>query len=703
MSESPPLAPPRHRRWLTRSRRVWLWSLLLGLLAAAATAGVDWFDRYNQANWVNTLSLSAYDTALNLLIATRGTEPARESPVVLVPVNQRTEQQLQTAMPFPRSFHAVLLRQLKRLGVRVVAFDMVFSPGSPEDAELAAAIRDCGRVVLACDDEVQEELRGEGQERYVTRRLNGAVPALRAAAVEGWVRLPKDADDAIRRFQWYTDIRPVGAREPVLLPAFAAAASALYWGQDPATAIRGVDSGRFGSHRVTLVEEPEEVARAAAARNPAYLDTVGGPTSYIDYVGPAGRTLPMFPYEEVVTLGEVLPGDGPVSAEQLARVDRRRLAGLRGKVAVVGVFSNFQDIYKSPVSSPETRRPQMAGYEIQANAIHTILAGDYIRSASERAQWWLLVSTCLLVALVTRRLNPITGLLATGVVVVILTASAATLMAQWRFWFDPVRACLGIVFAYAFEMAFLQATERRHSAEIRSHFGRQVGQGVVQEVLREDRDLAIGGQTCEVTLLFSDLKGFTTFSERLSAPALVTLLNRYFDAMVPILDRHGAMLDKIMGDGIMAYFGAPANPWPDHARRALQCALEMQAAMEQFRQETTSEGLPPLVMRIGVHTGAAVAGLIGSRERSEYSIMGDVVNVASRLEGMNKEFGTTILISEATCEAAQPAEPVTFRGEATVRGRAQPIRVYSIGPLQPFEEGNHPAAAQRAPGDGEAE
>jgi adenylate cyclase len=209
-----------------------------------------------------------------------------------------------------------------------------------------------------------------------------------------------------------------------------------------------------------------------------------------------------------------------------------------------------------------------------------------------------------------------------------------------------------------------------------------VGPSVMQELLREDKPPVLGGEMRSISLLFSDLQGFTTISETMPAPQLVGMLNEYFDVMLSIIDKYGGTLDKLMGDGIMAYFGAP-RPYPDHAQRAVACALEMQEAMEKFREEEREKGLPPLFMRIGLHSGEAVVGLIGMKGRQNYSVTGDVVNVAARLEGLNKEFGTQVLMSEDTCKAADPPEPTVFRGETSVKGRVRPIPVYSIGPPQP--------------------
>src|SRR5262249_52795920 len=214
-------------------------------------------------------------------------------------------------------------------------------------------------------------------------------------------------------------------------------------------------------------------------------------------------------------------------------------------------------------------------------------------------------------ALALRRLNPLPGLAATAGIMVLLWEGGTLTLAWERLWIDPVLPWLGVIAAYMFEMALLQVTERRAQQEIRSTFGRIVGGQVMEDLMREDRPPELRGELREITLLFSDLQNFTTLSERMPAPELVAMLNDYFEVMLSIIERHGGTVDKLMGDGIMADFVAP-KPHPDHASRAVACALEMQAALERFQRQAAARAWPPLTMRIGLHTGDAVVGLLGS-------------------------------------------------------------------------------------------
>ncbi|HUR56245.1 MAG TPA: adenylate/guanylate cyclase domain-containing protein, partial [Opitutaceae bacterium] len=216
---------------------------------------------------------------------------------------------------------------------------------------------------------------------------------------------------------------------------------------------------------------------------------------------------------------------------------------------------------------------------------------------------------------------------------------------------------------------------------VRDLLDKNVSPEVAAQLLRDGATL--GGEEREVTILFADLRGFTTLSEQLTAPDLLTLLNRYLDRMSGEIERQGGVIDKFVGDAIMALFGAPV-PQGNAADRAIAAALGMERALALFNAELAAEGRPPLGIGIGINTARVVAGNIGSHRRLNYSVIGDGVNVASRLESLTRtvDYRTNIVTSAATLAAVQAKAGFSPRplGLVHVKGRAEPVEIFAVDP-----------------------
>ncbi len=232
----------------------------------------------------------------------------------------------------------------------------------------------------------------------------------------------------------------------------------------------------------------------------------------------------------------------------------------------------------------------------------------------------------------------------------------------------------------------LMAVGLEERDRIRTTFGRYVSEDVAKKVLSGPDGARMGGEVRDVTVLFSDLRGYSTISEALSPTETVEFLNQYLTVMNEVIDAHGGVIIEFLGDAILAVFGAP-NDLEGHPERAVRCAIAMRDALEAFNVRSSTEGRAPwqkkdfdkLGQRIGIHTGEVVAGNLGSRVRVKYAVIGDAVNVASRCEGLNKTLGTDILCTSATWDRL-PADlraKLTDRGAHDVKGRAQKVAVFS--------------------------
>ena len=217
--------------------------------------------------------------------------------------------------------------------------------------------------------------------------------------------------------------------------------------------------------------------------------------------------------------------------------------------------------------------------------------------------------------------------------------------------------------------------EQEEKKFIKRIFGRHATAEVVEDALK--RGLKLGGEEREVTLLFSDIRNFTTLSERLPPNEVVGLLNDYFAEMVDVVSRHGGTLNKFLGDGILAIFGAPVS-YGNDAERAVMTALEMMERLEQFNRKQGEAGRAELCIGVGINTGEVVVGNVGSTERMEYTVIGDAVNLASRLEALNKEMETNILISHSTYQQVKEVVQVKKLKSVKVKGKEKSVWVYEV-------------------------
>jgi len=384
----------------------------------------------------------------------------------------------------------------------------------------------------------------------------------------------------------------------------------------------------------------------------------------IGYTGPPG-TIP------TVSMARLLAPNA---------LDDPQVKALRGKVAIIAANNaGTSDRHFTPYSRGSDA-DQMAGGEIHANIVETILSGRYPRPLSLGQEIAYVAVVMGLAAWLFLRFS-----VGGGAALMPVMLAAVAPPAFFAFQVDVVLpvAELQAAMVAGFLLTFgLRLTgEERERSRMRQIFGRYVADDVVNVLLDEDRKPDLSGEMKQVTVLFSDIRGFTTFSEKLSAREVVEMLNAYFTRTCEPILANGGMVDKFIGDAVMAVFGSPVT-YPDHARRALKAALGMQAAAEGFKQwmreRFPDRGLAEFAIGVGLYTGEAVIGDIGTPKRKEFAAIGDTVNAASRLEGITKEMKCVVCAAEVTIKAAGEGVRTGKVETRQVKGRAEPIRIYEI-------------------------
>ncbi|MCU0615210.1 MAG: adenylate/guanylate cyclase domain-containing protein [Desulfobacterales bacterium] len=374
----------------------------------------------------------------------------------------------------------------------------------------------------------------------------------------------------------------------------------------------------------------------------------------INYMGPA-KTFPHYSINDILK--------GKIPAEKL-----------RNKIVLVGVTAMaVYDLRVTPFS------PIYPGVEIHANVIDNILHQNFLVFSSliRLLDVLAIIFFGLAMGLIITRLRAALGALVAIIIISVFIAINLIAFHNFNIWLTLVHPVLTMITIYLFITIYHYIKEEREKKKIRGAFQYYLTASVINEMLKDPTKLKLGGDKKDLSVLFSDIRGFTTISEKLTPEELVHLLNEYLTVMTNIVFKYEGLLDKYMGDAIMAVFGAPLDQ-PDHARRACLTALEMLEELHKLQKKWEAEGRPVLDIGIGINTGDMVVGNMGSEMRFDYTVMGDMVNLGSRLEGINKEYGSNIIISEFTHNVVQDIFSCRELDWVRVKGKNKPVKIFEL-------------------------
>lgn len=568
--------------------------------------------------------------------------------IVIVAIDDETEEwlkdQKEPITPIRRKKYAELVRRLDKAGAKTIAFDIHMDApslyGEDDDKAFADAIKKAGNVLLPC-----LLMKQRGGADTVTQPPHQ--PLYEWAIDAGLINMTTDPDRAIRA-------ATVAGQDAVgWRPSLGTLAAAYWLGITDQALEKQLQQGQFNEIPLPLVTYvDDELGFEGIQYMALLLNFVGAENSF--------RYVPM---------KDVLSPKG----SNLTDADLKRL--FEGKIVFVGFTSKLaKDFFVTPFSA------NFPGVEIHATLAQMLLSGKFLKLMPLEIVHLLSLLFIGVVTVLVFWLRPLRAFLPLLFLASAYLYSALFALDRWLLVMPIAPTLMAMAFSFVFVTAYLHFVVERHAHHIRQRFGRFMAPSVLETIIVASEEELVRPRRVEATVLFTDLRGFTTISETRSPEEAAAVLNEHFEVMTEIIDRHEGTISKFIGDGMMALFGIPI-PHNDHAIRAVQCAVEMQLALEELRQRFTQRGLPDLFMRVGIHTGEMVFGAIGSQRQSDLTVIGDTVNVASRLESMNKEFGSKILISESTYEKAVAsganivAETV---GEVAVRGRIHPIRIYKV-------------------------
>lgn len=593
-----------------------------------------------------------------------------DSSIVLVTIDDASisfaRNRMKVGWPWPREYYGTLVDYFREGGARAVIFDVLFPEpdfaratvsARQSDDRFAAAMDKAGNVALAMQftptDTVKNPLASDhALSRQPRSRLR--VPTYDGALAP--IASFQEGADAVGGVNVRTDGDGVVRRLPL---AYQLSDSLLV----PNLGLAGLRAGR-----------PGDEAASTLGTLP-----LGPEKSFLLYWYGPGGVDGVFG-DQYVSIRSLIVSAAQLKLGQRPQVPPRRFAGKT--IIVGGTAAGLYDRHSTPVGVAGTSlegEGDYPGMEIFATFLSNVQQEHYLQHFGGAWPYLLVLMMAAigagLVVVRPQRLGLATlAMVGTGGVYVGVSVAA---FYHLLWWIPIVAPALALVTGFSTTSLVSYAVEGRRRQELRSLFQRYVSPQVVDEVVEGPDALELGGKEVEATVFFSDIEGFTSVAEQLPPQAVVEELNEYFGLATDVVLDHRAMVDKFIGDAIMAIFGAPVQD-ADHAAQACLAALEMNRELADHYSADAGAGRAAFRSRIGIHTGQIVVGNVGTEQRVDYTAIGDAVNVAARLEQANKQYGTRVLVSEATFQQAQSAIEARELDLLRVTGKEEPLRIYEV-------------------------
>ncbi len=588
----------------------------------------------------DSLEFKAQDS----LFQRRGTRSLSDD-VVIIGIDDATFSALNISWPFPREYHAKLIENLSLAGAKLIVFDVEFTENSRPEADGLLAdtafyydnVIFAGKIIKAITP------------RYPDQLLTPIREIMAYEIPWGIVNMSSDTDNVIRKY----DLFELHDDRPYYSIGVAALANTRLYQADWEKHIH------LGNKllRVSDRNLPLQTQNKAA----------------INYYGPAG-TFTTISYASVIDDSTVaMPGYQGIEFDEYYDIAESGI--LQDKIVLIGAtIDELHDKFPTPYGGNWT-----PGVEIHANFIEMVRNDDYLTEFNS----WLYLAIefilLLLMWLVFRKFKPQLSALLLILLIVLQYILAYRIFVELSLLIPIVQTALILILVYIASLVCHYLDTMKEKRFIRSAFQQYMAPELVGELLKNPQKLSYGGSLQEISVLFSDIRSFTTYSENHTPEQTVNILKEYLTAMVDVIVANKGILDKFVGDEIMALFGTPI-PLPDHALNACKVALQMRDKMTELQEAWAAEGKEGFEIGIGINTGQAVVGNLGSEQIFDYTAIGDTINLGARLESINKEYQTAkhIIISEFTLEHVQELVEVRYLDEVKVKGKNKAVKIYEL-------------------------
>ena len=614
----------------------------------------DFFDNFE----AKSLDLR-YATRIKMLEQERGGQTIDD--IVIVDIDNRSLNQFGRFHQWPRDYYSEIIKYLSESGALVIGFDVLFMEHDIDrmaDTLLVRSTRDAGNVchslsfskaepdafLYKMDTPPAQLDSSRFSYRFTEDLINHFPPAERfdgkffrlynASSRLGFVNFQPDNDSVIRKMPLFMNFAGQ------LYPSLALAMVLFLY--DVAEQQIEIQPGQFVRLNIPADDGTEQITIPVDDRGQMLINFMGSYQTfrYISFYDVWAKRVPPEFFD--------------------------------GKIVLVGASAaGLYDLRPVPFQNA------FPGVEIHANILFNIMTQSFIHQNSKLMSYVILALVCMLIGSIAPffrvRINiPIILIISAGFIYLTFY-----LFNNYNLWIENVRPMLGILFCHIAILTYRYLDESKDKRKIKGMFQHYIAAPVVHELLKNPGMLKLGGERKVATAFFSDIKNFTTVSENLEPEALVSVLNEYLSAMTDIILRYDGYLDKYEGDAIVAVFGVPVEQ-TDHAVRACNAALDMRKQLVIMRQIWKRENKPAFEARIGINSGPMIAGNIGGKNRFDYTVIGDSVNIASRLEGANKMYATSILISEDTFQQVYDKFWCRELDFIRVKGKNKPVRIYEL-------------------------